>query len=99
MSWHDRPPVSQRGATFIAVALGASLLVSTGCKEASGGTTSGGTTSGGTTSGGTTSGGVGGSFPVDAGACAPDPLHTGLAPLFNINSVDMDDCPIVERTA
>jgi hypothetical protein len=25
------------------------------------------------------SGGVGGSFPVDAGACAPDPLHTSLS--------------------
>jgi hypothetical protein len=71
----------QRGATFIAAALGASLLVSAGC--------------GGSPSGA----GVGGSFPVDAGACAPDPLHTGLPPLFNGNSVDSDDCPVLQFTA
>ena len=47
----------------------------------------------------TGAGGVGGSFPVDAGACATDPLHTGLPPLFNGNSVDSDDCPILEFTA
>ena len=45
------------------------------------------------------SSGVGGSFPVDAGSCATDPLHTGLPPLFNGNSVDSDDCPILEFTA
>lgn len=79
MFQHD--PVLRRGATRLAAALAASLLVATGCKGSSDG------------------GGVGGSFPVDAGACAPDPLHTGLPPLFNGNSVDMDDCPILDSTA
>jgi hypothetical protein len=36
---------------------------------------------------------------VDAGSCAPDPLHTGLPVLFNGNSVDADDCPILTFTA
>jgi hypothetical protein len=67
----------------ITTALGAALLASIGCKGASGG------------AGGD---GVGGSFPVDAGSCAPDPLHTGLPPLFNGNSVDGDDCPILAFT-
>jgi hypothetical protein len=84
MFQHERSSVSQRGATLIAAALAASLLVSTGCKGSSDGTSAGG---------------VGGSFPVDAGPCALDPLHTGLPPLFNGNSVDMDDCPILEFTS
>jgi hypothetical protein len=84
MSSRERPAVPQLGSTFIAVALGASLLVSTGCKGAADSTSAGG---------------VGGSFPVDAGSCTPDPLHTGLPPLFNGNSVDMDDCPLLEFTA
>ena len=37
--------------------------------------------------------------PPDAGTCAPDPLETNLAPLFNGNSVDMYDCPILAMTA
>jgi hypothetical protein len=77
MSWQER---------LIAAALGASLLVSIGCKGASGGAAAGGS-------------GVGGSFPVDAGSCASDPLHTGLPPLFNGNSVDSFDCQILEYTA
>ena len=121
MHWHERPAVSQRGATFIAAALGASLLATTGCKgggnnstaaAGTGGSTAANGTSSSTTANGTsnsmtsagtsssmTSTGVGGSFPVDAGSCAPDPLHTGLPPLFNGNSVDSDDCPILEFTA
>jgi hypothetical protein len=87
MFQHERSWVSQRGATSIAAVLAASLLVSTGCKGSSDGGSAGGAS------------GVGGSFPVDAGACSPDPLHTGLQPLFNGNSVDMDDCPILEFTA
>jgi len=35
----------------------------------------------------------------DAGSCTPDPLKTGLAPLFNGNSVDMYDCTILRMTA
>jgi hypothetical protein len=37
--------------------------------------------------------------PPDAGTCDPDPLKTNLPPLFNGNSVDMDDCPILTFTA
>ena len=35
---------------------------------------------------------------IDAGICAADPLKTNLAPLFNGNSVDMYDCPILMLT-
>jgi hypothetical protein len=35
----------------------------------------------------------------DAGTCNPDPLKTNLPPLFNGNSVDMFDCPILTFTA
>jgi len=35
----------------------------------------------------------------DAGTCTPDPLRTNLPPLFNGNSVDMYDCPILTFTA
>ena len=35
----------------------------------------------------------------DAGTCDPDPLKTNLPALFNGNSVDMDDCPILTFTA
>jgi len=41
----------------------------------------------------------GGGPPPDAGTCDPDPLKTNLAPLFNGNSVDMYDCPILTFTA
>lgn len=37
--------------------------------------------------------------PPDAGTCASDPLKTNLPPLFNGNSVDMYDCPILTFTA
>jgi len=36
---------------------------------------------------------------IDAGTCDPDPLKTNLPPLFNGNSVDMYDCPILSLTA
>ena len=35
----------------------------------------------------------------DGGTCDPDPLLTGLPPLFNGNSVDMYDCPLLTFTA
>ena len=41
----------------------------------------------------------GGSTPPDVGTCDPDPLKTNLPPLFNGNSVDMYDCPILTHTA
>ena len=36
---------------------------------------------------------------ADAGACSADPLKTNLPPLFNGNSVDAYDCPILTFTA
>jgi len=36
---------------------------------------------------------------IDAGTCSPDPLLTNLPVLFNGNSVDMYDCPILTLTA
>lgn len=41
----------------------------------------------------------GGAPPSDAGTCVSDPLKTNLPPLFNGNSVDMYDCPILTFTA
>ena len=82
---------SPLGAVLLA-ALGASLLAATGCSSSPDATGAGGPAT-------TGSSGVGGSFPVDAGTCAMDPLHTGLPILFNGNSVDTDDCPILEFTA
>lgn len=52
----------------------------------------------GCSSGGSGSGGDGSTAMVDAGTCNPDPLKTGLPPLFNGNSVDMYDCPILTFT-
>ncbi len=37
--------------------------------------------------------------PPDAGACTPDPLKTGLPALFNGNTPDMYDCPVLAMTA
>ncbi len=36
---------------------------------------------------------------IDPGSCDPDPLRTNLEPLWNGNSVDAYDCPILEFTA
>jgi hypothetical protein len=44
------------------------------------------------------SGADGGSTPPDVRTCDPDPLKTSLPPLFNGNSVDMYDCPILTYT-
>ena len=75
--------VLRLGLTFLAATLGASLFVSTGCN-------------GGASSSGSS---VGGSMSINPGTCNPDSLHTGLAPLFNGYSVDVDDCPILTFTA
>jgi hypothetical protein len=42
---------------------------------------------------------AGGAASTDPGSCEPDPLLTGLPPLWNGLSVDLDDCPILEFTA
>jgi hypothetical protein len=75
---------------MFAAVLGASLLLTSGCS--SGGDTS---TNGGSDTGTVT----GDSTPPDAGTCDPDPLKTGLPPLFNGLSVDIYDCPILTLTA
>ena len=41
---------------------------------------------------------AGGSMSVNPRSCDPDPLKTNLPALWNGNSVDMDDCPILEFT-
>jgi hypothetical protein len=41
----------------------------------------------------------GGTVSPTPGSCDPNPLRTNLEPLWNGNSVDMDDCPILEFTA
>jgi hypothetical protein len=99
-----RIAVSRAADVFTACALGASLFVSTGCGGSNGSGAGGAAAAGpgasaGAGAGSATSGGVGGSFPVDAGTCSTDPLHTGLPVLFNNNSIDADDCPILEFTA
>ncbi len=79
---------SRSAWSTLAVVLAASLLVPTGCHGGGGTSADGGSAS---TDGGLT--------PLDAGTCEPDPLKTGLPPLFNGLSVDMFDCPILTFTA
>jgi hypothetical protein len=71
------------GHTNLAAAFAASLLASSGCHRAAG--------PGHDADGGTSS--------PNPGSCDPDPLRTNLPALWNGNSVDMDDCPILEFTA
>ena len=73
--------LARLATAMLALALGASLLVSTGCKGDPDRTAAGGAAS------------------TDPGSCNPDPLLTNLPALFNGNSVDVDDCPILEFTA
>ncbi len=100
--------LKKAGGSRLAVVLGASLLLVIGCSNGESGGGSGGKGgssasggSGGGKGGGGGSGGAatGGTSSVDAGVCDPDPLRTNLPPLFNGNSVDMDDCPVLEYTA
>jgi hypothetical protein len=49
--------------------------------------------------GGGDAGTDGGATPPDVRTCDPDPLKTSLPALFNGNSVDMYDCPILDFTA
>ncbi len=49
--------------------------------------------------GGTGPAAAGDGASTDPGSCAPDPLRTNLAPLWNGLSVDIDDCPIIHFTA
>ena len=83
----ENPRVLARlGATIIVAALGASPLFTTGCKSEPEDRPA-------------TVCAAGGPGTTDPGPCDPDPLRTNLPPLWNGNSVDMDDCPILEFTA
>lgn len=79
---------------MLAPLLGAGFLLCTGCSSGDGGGSGGG---GGGSGGSTSAGGAGGS--IAPGSCDPDPLRTNLPPLFNGNSVDLYDCPILKYTA
>ena len=84
---HDDPRVTVKpGATIIAAALAALSLLTTGCQDDGDHTPATPCTAGGP---GT----------IDPGPCEPDPLRTDLDPLWNGNSVDAYDCPILEYTA
>src|SRR5689334_7539431 len=85
---------SRRFRSMFALLFGATLLASTGC--GGGGSDGSGGAGGGSPS---TSSGPGGSPSTGSGSCDPDTLKTGLPPLFNGNSVDLADCPILELTA
>ncbi len=82
----DSRALSRLGLAKLAVALGASLLVASGCKGVPAGTVVGDAAAVGDAS-------------TAPGSCDPDPLRTNLAPLFNGLSVDIDDCHILEFTA
>jgi hypothetical protein len=74
------------GTPTTAAVLGASLLVAAACKSDAEGH-------------GTDVCAAGAPGSVDAGPCDPDPLRTDLEPLWNGNSVDAYDCPILEYAA
>jgi hypothetical protein len=73
-------------AALIAAAIGASSLVTTGCNSEPEDHTA-------------TVCAPGGPGTTDPGPCDPDPLRTSLPPLWNGNSVDAYDCPILQYTA
>jgi len=85
---------TQHNVRRLAALVGASLFAVIGCGHGSGSTSAGGSTSNGTgTSTGTST------ASTNPGSCDSDPLKTGLAPLFNGNSVDAYDCALLKFTA
>jgi len=87
MLHQDARMLSRAGAALLSAAMGASSLLTTGCKsEPEDDETSTACTPGGPGS-------------PDPGPCDPDPLLTHLPPLWNGLSVDIYDCPILEFTA
>src|SRR5271157_5620269 len=82
----DSCALSRLGHAMLAVALGVSMLVTTGCKGVPDVTTVGDAA-------------VVGDASTAPGSCDPDPLRTNLASLWNGLSVDIDDCPILQFTA
>ena len=85
MFGQDARTLSRIRAAVIAAALGAGTPVTTGC-----------TSDRDQTAEACTPGGPG---TIEPGPCDPDPLRTDLPPLWNGNSVDAYDCPILEHTA
>jgi hypothetical protein len=85
---HSNKPCvrARRGPRRVVAALGSCLLVMTGCK-------------GGSEDHSAAVCAAGGPGTIDPEPCDPDPLRTGLEPLWNGNSVDAYDCPILEFTA
>ncbi|HVY49147.1 MAG TPA: hypothetical protein VHB21_24825, partial [Minicystis sp.] len=81
----------------LGVALLACLVAAGGCGGGAGGGGGGHGASGG--GGSTPSSSATGSTSSGAGSCDPDTLKTGLPVLFNGDSVDSADCPILEFTA
>jgi hypothetical protein len=86
--------MSRSSGRLLAAMLGAGLLFSAGCSSSDSDGAAGAGGSGGSTSSGGSGGGT-----ITPGTCDPDPLKTGLPPLFNDNSVDMYDCEILKYTA
>jgi hypothetical protein len=83
----DIPNVPARfGAAILVAALGASSLLTTGCKSEPEDHRAAVCAAGGPGA-------------IDPGPCDPDPLRTDLEPLWNGNSVDAYDCPILEYAA
>ena len=91
-----RSPFAAWVSSVLAIAIGLGFVAPAGCSSDGSSTSGGASTDGGNKTDG---GGEGGATLGDAGACASDPLKTNLAPLFNGNSVDMYDCPILTLTA
>ena len=94
-----------RSGALLVCAMAVLGLAAHGCSSKSaggGGGDGGGASSGGGSSGGSVDSGIpgdGGPVAVDAGACSPDPLHTGLVAQQTGVSVDAFDCPILQWTA
>jgi hypothetical protein len=81
----DAGMLSRIRAKLVVAAIGASSLATTGCSSERDQTATACTPSGPGT--------------IDPGPCDPDPLRTNLPPLWNGNSVDAYDCPILQSTA
>src|SRR4051812_11007620 len=92
------PDIPRIATLFFAFALGASFFAA-GCGGGDGVGGASSTATDGANGSASGTNGANGSASTGAGVCMPDPLLTNLAPLFNGNSVDMDDCAVLTATA